>query len=241
MKIEIWSDFVCPFCYIGKRKLESALNEFRGKDRVEIEFKSYQLDPGAEKYHGQDFYESMGKKFGSAAQAKQMTQSIAAQAAEVGLDFRFDTMKPTNTFDAHRMTKYAKTLGKDDVLAEKLLYANFTESKDVGNTAVLTELAIEAGLPKEEAAAVANDPDAYAGDVRTDIEEARQFGVQGVPFFVFNRKYAISGAQPKEAFLQALEKVLEEEPVMPFEDLATESGAGGVCADGSCEVPEENK
>ncbi|WJY27218.1 MULTISPECIES: DsbA family oxidoreductase [Sporosarcina] len=240
MKIEIWSDFVCPFCYIGKRKLESALEEFRGKDRVEIEFRSYQLDPDAEEYHGQDFYESMGKKFGSAEQSKQMMQSIAVQAAEVGLDFRFDTMKPTNTFNAHRMTKFAQLHGKDDVLAEKILYANFTESRDVGNTAVLTELAMDVGLPKDEAEKVANDPDAFAGDVRADIELARQFSVTGVPFFVFNRKYAISGAQPKEAFLQALEKVLEEEPVMPFEDLATESGAG-TCTDGSCEVPEQEK
>ena len=242
MKIEIWSDFVCPFCYIGKRKLEVALNEFRGKDRVEIEFKSYQLDPNSPKYSGQDFYESMGKKFGSAEQAKQMMGSITEQANEVGLDFNFDTMKPTNTFDAHRLTKFARVHGKAAELSEKLLYANFTESKDVGDAETLAELAAEVGLPKEEALAVANDPQAYAAEVRADIEEAQQIGVQGVPFFVFNRKYAISGAQPPEAFTQALEKVFaEEQPVSAFEDLSPNSDAGATCTDDSCAVPDSKE
>lgn len=242
MKIEIWSDFVCPFCYIGKRKLEVALDEIRGKDRIEIEFKSFQLDPDSAKYSGQNFYESMGAKFGGAEKAKQMTASIAEQAKEVGLEFNFDTMKPTNTFDAHRMTKFAKVHGKDAVLAEKLLYANFTESKDVGNEVVLVELAVEAGLSKEEALAVASNPEAYADEVHADIEEAKQLGVTGVPFFVFNRKYAISGAQPPEAFLQALEKVLEEEkPVSAFENLSPDNGAGATCTDDTCAVPTDKK
>ncbi|MDW0110527.1 DsbA family oxidoreductase [Sporosarcina aquimarina] len=240
MKIEIWSDFVCPFCYIGKRKLEQALDEIKGKDRIEIEFKSYQLDPDTPKYNGQDFYESMGAKFGGAGKAKQMMVSITDQAKEVGLEFNFDTMKPTNTFDAHRMTKFAKVHGKDAGLAEKLLYANFTQSKDVGNEEVLVELAVEAGLPKEEALAVASNPEAYADEVRADIEEAKQLGVTGVPFFVFNRKYAISGAQPKEAFVQALEKVLEEEkPVSAFENLSPDNGTDATCADDSCAVPSD--
>lgn len=242
MKIEIWSDFVCPFCYIGKRKLEVALNEFHGKDRVEIEFKSYQLDPSTPKYSGQDFYESMGTKFGSAEQAKQMMGSITEQAKEVGLDFHFDTMKPTNTFDAHRLTKFAKEHGKDAELAEKLLYANFTESKDVGDATTLAELAAEVGLPKDAALAVVNDPDAYADEVKADIEEAQKVGVQGVPFFVFNRKYAISGAQPPEAFKEALEKVFEEEqPVSAFEDLSPANGADATCTDDSCAVPESKE
>ncbi len=242
MKIEIWSDFVCPFCYIGKQKLELALDEIKGKDRIDIEFKSFQLDPNSPKYSGQDFYESMGAKFGGAEKAKQMMVSITEQAKEVGLEFNFDTMKPTNTFDAHRMTKFAKVHGKDAVLAEKLLYANFTQSKDVGNEVILVELAVEAGLAKEEALAVASNPEAYADEVRADIEEAKQLGVTGVPFFVFNRKYAISGAQPPEAFLQALEKILEEEkPVSAFENLSPANGIDGTCADGSCAVPEDKK
>lgn len=242
MKIEIWSDFVCPFCYIGKRKLELAMEEIKGKDNIDIEFKSFQLDPDSPKYNGQDFYESMGAKFGGAEKAKQMMGSITEQAKEVGLEFNFDTMKPTNTFDAHRMTKFAKVHGKDAVLAEKLLYANFTQSKDVGNEMILVELAVEAGLSKEEALAVASNPDAYADEVRADIEEAKQLGVTGVPFFVFNRKYAISGAQPPEAFVQALEKVLEEEkPVSAFENLSPDNGADATCEDGSCAVPKGRK
>ncbi|MCM3758388.1 DsbA family oxidoreductase [Sporosarcina aquimarina] len=242
MKIEIWSDFVCPFCYIGKRKLELALDEIKGRDRIDIEFKSFQLDPNSPKYSGQDFYESMGAKFGGAEKAKQMMTSITHQAKEVGLEFNFDTMKPTNTFDAHRMTKFAKAHVKDAVLAEKLLYANFTQSKDVGNEVTLVELAVEAGLSKEDALAVASNPEAYADEVRADIEEAKQLGVTGVPFFVFNRKYAISGAQPPEAFLQAMEQILEEEkPVSVFENLSPDNGADAMCADGSCAVPEEKK
>ncbi|REB05526.1 DsbA family oxidoreductase [Sporosarcina sp. BI001-red] len=242
MKIEIWSDYVCPFCYIGKRKLELALDEIKGKDRIDIEFKSFQLDPDSPKYNGQDFYESMGAKFGGAEKAKQMMGSIVEQAKEVGLEFNFDTMKPTNTFDAHRMTKFAKVHGKDAVLAEKLLYANFTQSKDVGNEVILVELAVEAGLSKEEALAVASNPEAYADEVRADIEEAKQLGVTGVPFFVFNRKYAISGAQPPEAFLQAMEKILEEEkPVSAFQNLSPDNGVDATCTDGSCAVPEEKK
>jgi len=242
MKIEIWSDFVCPFCYIGKRKLEEALSGFPDKDQVEIEFKSFQLDPNASLYTGQDFYESMAIKFGSVEQAKQMTAAITEQAKLVGLDFRFDTMKPTNTYDAHRLTKFATEQGKGAVLSEKLLYANFTESKDVGNIEVLAEIAEAAGLEKEAALAVLQNTQAYEKEVHTDIAEARQFGITGVPFFILNRKYAISGAQPTETFVQALDKVWKEEKSTPtFESLVSNTGTDAACADGSCAISEQNK
>jgi len=242
MKIEIWSDFVCPFCYIGKRKLEEALAVFTDKERVELEFKSFQLDPNAPLYTGQNFYESMAKKFGSVEQSKQMTAGITEQAKLVGLDFRFDTMKPTNTFDAHRLTKFAAEKRKGAVLSEKLLYANFTDSKDIGSIETLLEIAEEAGLDKNDVLAVLQDEQAYKKEVYADIEEARQFGITGVPYFIFNRKYAISGAQPTEAFTQALNKVWEEEKsIKTFETLSSNNEADATCADGSCTIPDQKK
>jgi len=238
MKIEIWSDYTCPFCYIGKRNLETALADFHGKDQVEVEFKSYQLDPNAEKYAGQDFYESMAAKFGGVERAKQMTAGIAERAKEVGLTFHFDTMKPTNTFDAHRLNKYASQHGKDQEIAEKLLQANFTDSEDVGNLDTLANIAEDVGLDKTKALETLQDETAFRDDVNTDLHEAQQFGITGVPFFLINRKYAISGAQPVETFTQALEKVFEEEQPKPvFEDLSGESATDAACADGSCANP----
>lgn len=242
MKIEIWSDIACPFCYIGKRKLEEALAGFSQKEHVDIEFKSYQLDPNAPLYSGQDFYKNMAVKFGSVEQAKQMTANITEQAKLVGLDFRFDTMKPTNTFDAHRITKYAKEHGKDALISEKLLQANFTDSKDVGDIETLAEIAEEVGLNKEEALAVLQDKQAYAKEVYADIEEAKQFGITGVPYFIFNRKYAISGAQPAETFAQALNKVWEEEkPNTTFENLATNNESDTACGADGCAIPEQKE
>lgn len=240
MKIEIWSDYVCPFCYIGKRKLENALEGFSQKGQVDIEFKSYQLDPNTPPYNGQDFYEELSKKFGGGIeQAKQMSAGIVEQAKEVGLEFNFDTMKPTNTFDAHRLTKFARAQGKDAAVSEKLMYANFTESTDVGDIDVLTEIAVEAGLDKEEARAALEDKNAYADEVRADIEEARNFGITGVPYFIFNRKYALSGAQQQEMFVQALTKVFEEEQAVPaFESLTPDDG-DGACGPEGCEVPQD--
>lgn len=242
MKIEIWSDIACPFCYIGKRKLEEALAGFSQKEHVDIEFKSYQLDPNAPLYSGQDFYKNMAVKFGSVEQAKQMTANITEQAKLVGLDFRFDTMKPTNTFDAHRITKYAKEHGKDALISEKLLQANFTDSKDVGDIETLAEIAEEVGLNKEESLAVLQDKQAYAKEVYADIEEAKQFGITGVPYFIFNRKYAISGAQPAETFAQALNKVWEEEkPNTTFESLATNNESDAACGADGCAIPEQKE
>lgn len=239
MKIEIWSDYTCPFCYIGKRKLETALADFPGKEHVEVIFKSYQLDPNAEKYSGQDYYESMGEKFGSVERAKQMTAGLTEQAKQEGLIFHFDTMKPTNTFDAHRLQKYANTFGKDKVITEKLLQANFTDSEDIGDLETLATLAEAAGMDKAATLATLQDETAYRDEVLHDIREAKEFGITGVPFFIINRKYALSGAQPTETFVQALEKVWQEENPKPvFEDLSSESEIDVACADGSCAIPE---
>lgn len=237
MKIEVWSDVVCPFCYIGKRKLEEALNGFAQKDQVEIEFKSFQLDPNTPAYSGKSYFESLAVKFGSLEKVKEMTSNIVEQGKLVGLEFNFEEAKVANTFDAHRLTKFAKAHGKDLALSEKLLQAHFTDEKDVGDFDTLSEIAEDVGLSKDEALAVLQDKDAYAAEVHADIEEARQFGISGVPYFIINRKYAISGAQPVETFKQALEKVAEEEKDVPtFQDLSTSDDSA--CGDDGCTIPE---
>ncbi|MEH7158884.1 DsbA family oxidoreductase [Neobacillus drentensis] len=239
MKIEVWSDYVCPFCYIGKRRLEMALDQFPHKDQVEVEFKSFELDPNTPKNIGQNIHEVLAQKYGmSVEKAKEANQGVGQQAATVGLTFNFDEMKPTNTFDAHRLAKYAQTQGKEAVVSEKLLHAYFTESKHIGEFETLAEIAEASGLDRQEVLKVLNDKNAYAIDVRQDESLAQQYGVRGVPYFVINQKYAISGAQPMETFIGALQKVWEEESPKPvLQDLSTEEDVS--CADGNCVIPEK--
>lgn len=211
MKIEIWSDFVCPFCYIGKRKLEQALEKFPHRDKVEVQFKSYQLDPDAKYDPELTFYETFSKLKGMPLdQVKVMNEQVRQHAEQVGLTYHFDTMKYANTFDAHRVAQYAKENGKGDEWTERLFYAHFTESKLISDHETLINLANEVGLDESEVKDVL-ETNKFTEEVESDIEMARNIGVQGVPFFVFNRKYAVSGAQPTETFLAALEKVWEEE------------------------------
>ncbi|MCA1010818.1 DsbA family oxidoreductase [Halobacillus halophilus] len=234
MKIEIWSDFVCPFCYIGKRRLEQALENFPNEEKAEVVYKSFELDPNAERSSKQSMHEKLAAKYGrSLEEAKEMTRNMEEQASMVGLDFRFDTMVPTNTMDAHRVAKFAETKGLDQETAEVLFRAVFTDSKDIGDHETLIELAQEAGLDQSEVRQVLESTD-YMELVRTEETEAHQVGVQGVPFFVINRKYAVSGAQPIEIFTQALEKAYSEEKQTPaFETFSGQNGAA--CTDDSCE------
>jgi predicted DsbA family dithiol-disulfide isomerase len=239
MKIEVWSDYVCPFCYIGKRRLEEALEQFPHKDQVEVEFKSFELDPNSPKNIDQSIHEVLAKKYGmSLEQAKQANQGVGQQAETVGLTFNFDEMKPTNTFDAHRLAKFAKTQGKEASVSEKLLQAYFTDSKHIGNIETLADIAEASGLNRQEAVDVLRDTNAYANDVRKDESLAQQYGVRGVPYFVINQKYAISGAQPAQTFIGALQKVWEEESPTPvLQDLSTEEDVS--CADGNCAIPDK--
>src|SRR6478735_1461999 len=209
MKIEVWSDFVCPFCYIGKRRLEQALQQFAHKDDVQVEFKSFELDPNAPVDTGKTINEALAAKYGmTIEQAKQANEGIGQQAASVGLSFNFDDMKPTNTFDAHRLAKFAEA----------------------------------AGLDREEARQILADKNAYANEVRSDEATAQQYGISGVPYFVVNQKYAISGAQPIETFVGALQQVWEEEnPTPALKSLSPEGADDAFCADGQCAVPDSSK
>lgn len=239
MKIDVWSDFVCPFCYIGKRRLEQALEQFPQKDNVEIEFKSFELDPNAAVYSGKSIHEAIAQKYNMPIeQAKETNAGLGQQAESVGLTFHFETMKPTNTFNAHRLAKYAKSLGKEAILTEKLLYGYFTDSVNLSETDALVKIAEDAGLEKSKIIEVLQDEKAFANEVRTDEALAQQYGVTGVPFFVINDKYAISGAQPVETFKDALMKVWEEENPKPqFEDLS--SSKTEFCTDDSCGIPKD--
>jgi predicted DsbA family dithiol-disulfide isomerase len=243
MKIEVWSDFVCPFCYIGKRRLEEALSQFPHRDGVEVEFKSFELDPNSPAYSGKGIHDSLASKYGmSIEQAKQANQNVGQQAATVGLTFNFEDMKPTNTFNAHRLAKFAKTQGKEAVITEKLLYAYFTESKNVGDLETLADIAVASGLDREESLKVLQDEKAFANDVRIDQSIAQQYQITGVPFFIINQTYAISGAQPTSTFAGALQKVWEEEnPAPVLQDLSTVNAEDASCVDGNCIIPERKE
>ena len=211
MKVEVWSDIMCPFCYIGKRNYEKALQEFPAGSEIELVWKSFQLDPSISiDKPSQAVSEYLVQRKGiSPQQVAQMHKQVTATATNAGLDYRLDNTVLANSFNAHRVIQLAKEKGLGDQAEERLFYANFTEGKDFGSTAVLTDLGTQIGLSENEVKeALSNDH--YADEVKKDIQEARELGVTGVPFFVFNRKYAISGAQPPQTFLQALEKSHKE-------------------------------
>ncbi len=206
MKVEIWSDVMCPFCYIGKRRFENALEQFPGKEHVEIEWKSFQLNPDMKTDPSKSINDFLAEHKGiSVAQAKQMNDRVTAMAAEVGLQYDFDKAIAANSFDAHRLSHFAKRYGKQDAVEEALFKAYFTEGKNTADHETLVALAAEAGLNADETRAMLSGTD-FADAVNNDIYEAQQVGARGVPFFVFDNTYAVSGAQPSELFLQMLKK-----------------------------------
>lgn len=219
MKIEIWSDFACPFCYIGKVRFEEALASFKHKNKVKVIYKAYQLNPDAPKVMKGTAYESFAKGHGTTIeQAKERFKMFTQNAKSVGLTYNYDIIQMTNTFDAHRLTKWANTLGKENELASRFMKAYFTDGLNLADYETLAHLAEEVGLSKEDALHVLNK-DEYKDQVKQEQLEAKQIGVQGVPFFVLNRKYGISGAQQTAYFKQALEQIwAEENPLQTIGD-----------------------
>lgn len=235
MKIEVWSDYVCPFCYIGKRHLEQALESFPHKDQVEVSFKSFELDPEVKTDPTISIDEALAKKYGvPVAQAKEMNNQMIQRAAQAGLAYNFDEVKQINTFDAHRLAKYAESKGKAAEMTETLLKAHFVESQFIGGQDTLIKLAAEVGLDPEETRTVLSSND-YADQVRADEADASALGVRGVPFFVINQKYAISGAQPVSLFADTLDKVWQEEhPKSPLQQI--QSSEDALCTDEKCDL-----
>lgn len=206
MKIEIWSDIMCPFCYIGKRKLEAAMEKFEHKDEVEIVWKSFQLDPTIQYTPNKDVYSYLAERKGlSVEQSKSMHVGVTERAKEAGLTYNFDKAVINNSFNAHRVIQFAKTKNLGDAMEEKLFKAYFTDGKNMGDFETLATLANEIGLDKAEVLDVLNTGK-FATEVNNDIREANQLEINGVPFFVMDRKYAVSGAQDTEVFLRTLEK-----------------------------------
>lgn len=234
MKIEVWSDYVCPFCYIGKTQLEQVLEQAGYGEAIEVELKSYLLDPTVKEDASEPVYESLQQKYGmSVEEVKNMTQNIVARASEVGLNFNFDEMKNANTVKAHRLAKWAETKGKGKAFSERVLKAYFTEGQLIGLDETLLKIAEEVGLMREQAQAVLASDD-YLAEMQQDIAVAQQLGVRGVPFFVIDQKYGISGAQPKEVFEQAIEKAAQEAGLR--KPLKMQGGNGATCTDDSCEI-----
>lgn len=237
MKIEVWSDYVCPFCYIGKRRLEHALERFPNKDQVEVVYKSFELDPNSPIQHDGDIHDLLAGKYGmSREQAMDANRNVGEAARGVGLNYDFDRMRYTNTFDAHRLAHFAQEKGLSQALTERLMQAYFTEGAFLGDPEELAKLAAEAGLNPEEVLQVLQS-DAYAENVRADENEAMNLGVRGVPFFVLDGKFAVSGAQPDSVFDQALSRAWGERS--PLTVLGDDSELADGCSDGACAVPQQ--
>ncbi|MFG3129623.1 DsbA family oxidoreductase [Streptomyces tendae] len=235
MRVEIWSDIACPWCYVGKARFEKALAAFPHRDGVEVVHRSFELDPGRAKDDVQPVLTMLTAKYGmSQAQAQAGEDNLGAQAAAEGLDYRTRDRDHGSTFDMHRLLHLAKERGRHEALLDAFYRGNFADERSVFNDdARLVELAVGAGLDAEEVQAVLADPDAYADAVRADEREAAQLGATGVPFFVLDRAYGVSGAQPAEVFTRALTQAWGERTPLKL----VEDGDAQVCGPDGCAVP----
>jgi protein disulfide-isomerase len=212
IQVEIWSDVQCPFCYIGKRQFEAALEDFEGKDRVEITWKSYQLDPGLKAQPGETIYAYLARRKGMTVdQSRQMHDRVAQSAAAVGLNYQFEKMIVANSHAAHRLIQAAKAQGLGDEAEEALFQAYFTEGKDLGDKAQLTEIGDSLGMaPGSSEEAITDLEGTWGRRVDDEASEGMALGSTGVPFFVFQRQYSVTGAQGVATFRKVLDKIGRE-------------------------------
>lgn len=226
MKIDIWSDFACPFCYIGKRHLETAL---AGHENVEIIFHSFELDPQAATHYTEDIHRLIANKYGvSYEQAKANNNQIVQMAAATGLTYDFDAMQPTNTFTAHRLAQYAKEQGKGNQFVEATLEAYFSKGAFLNDEETLVAIGTSVGLNEADLRRIITSQE-YLAPVRVDQTKAVELGIQSVPFFLINDQYAISGAQPVATFESVLNQIDQEATT-------TQPTNGPSCDDGSCHI-----
>ncbi|NHN32831.1 DsbA family oxidoreductase [Paenibacillus agricola] len=237
MKVEVWTDIICPFCYIGKRRFEAGLEKLAHPESVEIVYRSFELDPHMQVNPSDDVAGLAAAKQGSTREhMKALQDDISRRAEQDGLKFNYDKAKPTNTFNAHRLLQYAMQFGKADDLLERLYRAYFTDSLYLDDLNTLVDLAVQSGLDAEDTTAMLAS-DRFRDVVMADEWAAKRAGIRGVPYFVINDKYAISGAQPAEVFAEALEQAWKEEnPIIPFKSSSVDPKAS-LCEDGTCEVP----
>ncbi|WP_281274505.1 DsbA family oxidoreductase [Mesobacillus subterraneus] len=218
---------------MGKRRLDDAIKQI--DHPIEVTYRCFELDPNMGTEIKENIYEALAKKYGmSIAQAKASTQNMVQMAKESGLDYQMDTLILTNTFDAHRLTMFAKKHGLMAEMTERILRAYFTESKHIGDRETLAELGAEVGLDRE---AVENmlTSDEMSDEVRADERTGQQYGITGVPFFLINKKYAITGAQPTDVIVQSLKKIIAENKITVLN-----SDEGMICDDDGCEIPNKD-
>ncbi|WP_027136635.1 DsbA family oxidoreductase [Gaetbulibacter saemankumensis] len=229
MHIKIWSDIRCPFCYIGKKRFEAALNSFPYKDNITIEWKSFELDPNLQTTNTDALTHFIENKGIDRDRALSMFNNVTAMADGAGLDFNLEASIPANSFKAHRLIHYSKQYGRSNDMKEALLKAHISEGKNIDNIDILLNIAGNLGMNTSEVKATL-ESDAYAYDVRQDELEARNLGINSVPFFAINNKYGISGAQPSEVFLEVLSNAWEE-----FENKNSMNVAANTCdVEGNC-------
>ena len=207
MKVEIWSDIACPYCYIGKRRFEMALEKFDGKENVEVIWRSFELDPNAELTYQENKYEVLAKKYDQPLKGAEIAcDDMAKQGAEIGLNFDFDNNKPTNTFNAQRLIHLASESGKEQEVQNLLFESFFSKGELISKSDILLTIAAKAGLDKDKAEQVLNS-DGYSAQVKEDEALAKELGIQSVPFFIIDEAYGMEGAQPVEHILTMLENV----------------------------------
>ena len=233
MKVEIWSDVMCPFCYIGKRKFELALEKFPQRDTVEITWKSFQLNPDMITDPDKNINQYLAEVKGwSVKQAEDANNYVTDIAKKVGLTYNMDKSIVANSFDAHRLSHLAKKYNKQDALEERLFLAYFTEGKNTADHDTLIAIGVEIGLEENEIKSMLESNE-FSAEVNRDILEAQMVGARGVPFFVFDRKYAVSGAQDPAAFEQVLNTIWEEQTKLT--PITINENAGDVCGPDGCD------
>jgi predicted DsbA family dithiol-disulfide isomerase len=237
LNIEIWSDVVCPWCYIGKRRFESALERFEHRDKLEVTWRSFELNPHAQAEDEGGLTERLVSKYGmTPEQANAAHARVTAAAAGEGLTYRLDLARPGNTFDAHRLIHLAREHDLQDRAKERLLAAYFIEGRPIGDPETLVGLLAEVGVSRDEVRTTLENG-AYGAEVRADEREAAELGITGVPFFVLDRRYGVSGAQPPELMLQALQQAWRESrPITLVAPPAPADEADASCDDGSCAI-----
>lgn len=210
MQVEIWSDIMCPFCYIGKRKFEQAVAKFENKNEIEVIWHSYQLNPNIKYQPNKDLYDHVAELKGQTREwSVKVHESVIAAAKNIGLEYNFDKAKITNSFDAHRVIQLAKKHNLSNEIEERFFRAYFTEGELMSDHKTLVRLATEVGL-KEDAVRNVLNSDQFAEEVKKDGQDAQNLGAGGVPFFVMDKKYAVSGAQDTEVFLETIKKAFQE-------------------------------